>query len=146
MKIDAGDLGSPEPADRKSKPGDGKAAFHVVGLVVVTVFQDRVDDVAVHATHAVGKDALADTDLRSGEAGAVHVLHGFGHVRDELGELRPEFRHRIGHCAEHRISNDADIQNGHVLSFLTVGVTGEPIQFRRRGIAAGTGAGLGQYC
>ena len=73
---------------------------------------------------AVGEDPLADADLGRGQAGAVHVLHGLGHVRHQLGQLRPELRHGIGHCAEHRIADDADIQNSHALFFLTVGGMG----------------------
>ena len=59
-------------------------------------------------------------DLGCGQACPVHVLHGFGHVGNQLRQLRPEFRHGIGNCAQHRIPDDADIQNGHVQSVLTV--------------------------
>ena len=109
------------PADGEAEAGDGQAALDLVRLEVLAVFQHRVDDVALDAADPVGEDALADADLGRGQACALDVLHGFGHVGDELGQFRPELRHGIGDCAQHRIPDDADIQNGHVQSVLTVG-------------------------
>ena len=105
----------------KPRPGNGQAAFDLVRLEVLAVFQHGVDDVTLDAADPVGEDAQADADLGCGQAGALDVLHGFGHVGDELCQFRPEFRHGIGDCAQHRIPDDADIQNGHVQSVLTVG-------------------------
>ena len=124
VQVHAGDAGVPVPADREAQARDGEAALDLVGLEVLAVFQHGVDDVSLDAADAVGEDALADTDLGCGQARAVHVLHGFGHVGDKLRQLRPEFRHGIGNCAQHRITDDADIQNGHVQSVLTVGGDG----------------------
>ena len=121
VQVYAGDAGVPVPADREAQPGDGEATFDLVGLEVLAVFQHRVDDVSLDAVDAVGENALADADLGCGQACAVDVLHGFGHVGNKLRQLRPEFRHGIGNCAQHRIPDDADIQNGHVQSVLTVG-------------------------
>ena len=121
VEVHAGHPGVAVPADGEAQARDGQASLHLVRLEVLAVFQHGVDDVALDAADPVGEDAQADTDLGRGQAGALDILHGFGHVGDELCQFRPEFRHGIGDCAQHRIADDADIQNGHVQSVLTVG-------------------------
>ena len=107
-------------AYRETKARYGEAALDFVRLEIFAVFKDRVDDVALNTTNAIGEDALADAHLGSGKACAFHVLHGFHHVCDQLGELRTEFSDGIGYGAQHRIPNDSDTQNCHLLSVLTI--------------------------
>jgi hypothetical protein len=117
VDVHSGNPRGTEAADRKAEPGDGEAAFHFVRLVVLAVFQDRVDDVAFNPADPVREDPEADAYLRGGQAGAFHVLHRFGHVGNEPGQLWPEIRDRFGHRAQHGIADDTDIQNCHLQSF-----------------------------
>ena len=48
---------------------------------------------------AENKNRLYYADLGSGKACALDILHGLSHVRHELRQFRPEFRHGIGNCA-----------------------------------------------
>ncbi len=49
VQVHAGCPGGPKATHREAQAGNGKATLHLVRLEVLTVFQDRVDDVAFHS-------------------------------------------------------------------------------------------------
>ncbi len=93
--------------------GNGQAPLLAVLLLVSDQVDLGIDQVSELVIHVVGEDPQADPELRSGQAGAVGLEHGFSEVLDQPTQFLVESGHRIGGRAQHRVTEQPNGGHAH---------------------------------
>jgi hypothetical protein len=86
--------------------------------------------VAQFAVHPPREDPQPDPDLGGGEAGAGSLPHGVGEVRDEAGEFLVEVHDDVGGGAQDRVTEQANVLDGHRRILFTAGLRDGPVAGR----------------